>query len=255
MSAKLRPEELKAYFSDGKEFNAADLAFFYDSMGEPDLNKNTLLARIFALKQKGIISSKKRGIFVVGGRPWLQQLSTDEAITLQQKLTEELPHINTAVWDTSRLFRLLEINTTNPYLLAEVDKEATETVFSLLCRWRKDVFLNPDEIILRRYASMHEKPVLVSPLISEAPLEKIGNHTIPSLEKLIVDLQAGELYLKEMVGNPTRNFIKLAFENNIINHSSLQRYASRRGCIKEVEAFLRSLNINLEKTRKPTDNG
>lgn len=246
MDDALKSDLIRQTFANGESFTKEELRALYRKEGEADLNENTLLSRIFGLKKKGVISSYERGRFMVGGRPDLKMLVSSQNHELTAKISSELPHIRFTVWELQSLMSIVGAEPRQNITFVETDKEACESVFEVLKEIRKDLFLKPDEVIISRYATMHENPVFIKPLISEAPLDKVKKTTVPSLEKLCVDLMIEQVYFSEMKGQLYREMLKKFFADNVINHSALRRYASRRGCREEIINMLHGLNITLK---------
>ena len=242
MSDKLKSNELADYFGE-ETFTADDLAAFYASEGEVELNENTLLSRIYNLKQKGILSSVRKGAFVIGGRPFLSHFITEEENEIRNRVSEIFPHIKFVVWNTSALDSIAELTSPQNCTIVETDKEAAESVFEELTTIRKDIFLKPDKIMIERYIPLHENPLIVKPLISEAPLDSVKGLAVPSLEKICVDLLSDSVLFSHWQGSVFRNFITRVFGNNIINKSALSRYARRRSRSAELKAIMKNLNL------------
>ncbi len=246
MSDAIRSDEIPDYFGKDKVFTSSDLKSFYEEAGDKSLNQNTLLSRIYNLKKKGVISSVERGRFVVGGRPDLQAFHDDSLNEIRELAAGQFPHIKIVVWSTNALTKLTGRDSHSHLMtLIETDRDACEALFDELRQFRTDLFLNPDALIIDRYVSMHKQPLVIKPLISEAPLEKIKAGPIPSLEKLIVDLLSDPKYFEPWQGQVLRDLIKKIFTRNIINRSALRRYASRRGRLADLEHILKLQNIDL----------
>ncbi|MCC5934917.1 MAG: hypothetical protein JJU35_11765 [Balneolales bacterium] len=245
MPDTLNDELIRAAFEAQSSFTAEDLRIFFAEHGEPHLNTNTLISRIYLLKKRGVIASCGRGSYTIGARPALQQFLLDEDEPFINIIADKLPHIRFAVWEYSAAAKLANVQIAQNFLFAEADKEACESVFGLIRQSRRDVFLDPDELVLARYASMYERPVIIKPLISEAPLELMKGRTLPSLEKLCVDPLSEPRYFPELKGQAYRTMVKSFFAENVINRNTLRRYAARRGMLPRLEEILHSLNLSL----------
>lgn len=245
MAENINDKLIQSAFAHYPHFTADELHAFYAEQGETDLNKNTLISRIYLLKKRGVLSSCGRGLYRVGGRPLLSHFVLQEKPSFMQLVAEKLPHIRFTVWEYRMIAEAAQTKISQNYLFAEADKEACEPVFELIRTDRKDVFLDPDELVLSRYASMHEKPVIIKPLISEAPLETVQGTTIPALEKLCVDPLSEPHYFPEIRGQAYRNLLKAIFADNVINRNTLRRYAARRGMLPRLEELLHSLNLSI----------
>lgn len=129
------------------------------------------------------------------------------------------------------------------FTIVEIEKVAVEQVFNELNNDFKNVFINPDEIIFERYISTLDNVILVKNLSSETPVLRQKKLTIPTLEKILVDLLTDETLFAAQQGE--LNFIyKSAFNKYDLNESKLKRYAARRNRATEVEKLI---NISLAK--------
>ena len=81
--------------------------------------------------------------------------------------------------------------------------------------------------MIYHYIDLSENVVFIKPLPSESPLQTVQGLTVPTLEKLLVDINVDEdfYYLQ---GSETFYILRNAAEKNVINRSRLLRYARRR---------------------------
>lgn len=243
MPDKLQTELLQSRFGPDDDITAQDLRQLYADAGEPELNENTLLSRIHHLKKKGVLSSRSRGVFVLGGRPDLSAFYDYTNLSLLERIQTSFPHIRTVAWSTKALDTIAEVESGQIMSVIETDKEACESVFDELKTTVPGLFLSPDKVILERYVPVFEHPVIIKPLISEAPVTRIRKIPVPALEKTCVDLLADTALFTHWQGTILRDFFRNVFARNIINRSSLNRYASRRGRQVELKRMMRNLNL------------
>lgn len=80
-------------------------------------------------------------------------------------------------------------------------------------------------------------------LVSEAPLQKVSDVPMPTLEKLLVDIlrDADFFYLQ---GSESEHIFENAFNLYAVNRNRLFRYAGRRKAKEEILSILENLNIN-----------
>jgi hypothetical protein len=242
MSDKLRSSEIATVFSGRQGFSLADIRGFYAEQ-EPGLNENTLLSRVHYLRKKGIISTTGRGRYAVGGKEPFRLPPGDEEVEWYGRISGQLPHIRCCVWSTASLDKFLGVDPSGPVIIAEADRVAVETVFDLLREYTTSLFLAPGRTILERYVPMHANPVIVIPLISEAPLDEYDGVPRPSAEKLIVDLLAEPDLLRRYQGKLMREFITRILRNHQVNHDRLIRYAARRNKKRTIVALFRELSL------------
>jgi len=128
--------------------------------------------------------------------------------------------------------------------LIEVDKESVEAIFYSLREKYSKVFLNPNNSILELYVSKTNDPIIVKPLISEAPLQSIGNINTITLEKILVDLFCDENLFQFYQGREKKILFNEAYTKYTVNKNKLLRYASRRGKKEEIEKMINQINGN-----------
>lgn len=128
--------------------------------------------------------------------------------------------------------------------MIEVDKESVEAIFYSLREKYSKVFLNPNNSILELYVSKTNDPIIVKPLISEAPLQSIGNINTITLEKILVDLFCDENLFQFYQGREKKILFNEAYTKYTVNKNKLLRYASRRGKKEEIEKMINQINGN-----------
>ena len=129
------------------------------------------------------------------------------------------------------------------FTIIEIEKVAAEQVFNELNSQFQHIFINPDDVIFERYISALDNVIIIKNLYSEAPILKQNELSIPTLEKILVDILIDDTLFAAQQSEI--NFIyKSAFNKYDINESKLKRYATRRNREEELEKIL---NITLAK--------
>ena len=124
------------------------------------------------------------------------------------------------------------------YTLLEVDKDAMESVFYELKDEGRDVFLNPSEEVLSKYVIGKKEPILITSLITEAPLQEIGGVKTATLEKVLVDICSNETLFSSQQGAELTRIFETAFEKYTVSETKLMRYARRRNKKEVVERLI-----------------
>ena len=130
----------------------------------------------------------------------------------------------------------------NRIIYAETNRDSTETVFNFLKNEGREAYLRPDKEMIYRYVDMDRRAFFVKNLVSEAPLQKVSDVPMPTLEKLLVDIlrDSDFFYLQ---GSESEHIIENAFNLYAVNRSRLFRYAGRRKVKEELSSILNNLNI------------
>ena len=154
---------------------------------------------------------------------------------IYNKIHKEFPFIDVCVWNTKWLNDLMLHQPFKNYTIIEVEKEAEEQIFNAISEWNKNVYFNPNEEILERYISSNSEEVtIIKNLVTEAPTTKSNKITIPTLEKLLVDIIIDKELFAAQQGE--LDFIyKSAFNKYDINESKMKRYAARRNRGEQIE--------------------
>ena len=209
----------------------------------PSWSDNTINTYLYLLKKKGIINNLSRGIYTLGMIETFNPQINDQLKKIASQIHKTFPFINYCVWNSSWLNDLMRHQPFKNFTIVEVEKVASEQVFNEISYSFSNVFINPDDTFFDRYISTLDQVIIIKNLNSEAPIQRLNDLTIPTLEKILVDIlidihlfaaQQGEL-----------NFIfKSAFDKYDINESKMKRYAVRRNREEELE---RIINIILAK--------
>jgi len=129
------------------------------------------------------------------------------------------------------------------YLVIEVEKETSESVFDSMTDVSKKVFLNPTEEIFTRYISNFNDVIIVKSLISECPTSEYDGVKIASLEKLLVDCIADQ-ELCAAQKDEIHLIFKNARDKYSVNESKLRRYARRRNQVEKIDKLLSKRSAN-----------
>ncbi len=114
------------------------------------------------------------------------------------------------------------------HILVEVEKDAVEPVFFFLKESKYFVFIEPTRELLEKYLPDEKETLIVKPLVTEAPLQKIEGVNTVTLEKVLVDVFCDEVVFAAQQGSEMRNIFNEAISKYVVNENRLFRYANRR---------------------------
>jgi hypothetical protein len=117
-------------------------------------------------------------------------------------------------------------------------------VFQYIKDSNSSTFLEPAEKVMEEYVLPSKSPIIVKPLISEAPVNVQGEITLPSLEKILVDIVSDKDMFYFIQGSEIINIYKNASEKYTINYDRLYRYAKRRNSYDEIKSIFDQINGN-----------
>lgn len=209
----------------------------------PDWSDNTINMYLSKLKKEGIINAPSRGIYELdSNKPFQPNIST----TLKRifnKIKREFPYITFCVWDTVWLNDFMRHQPFKHYVVIEVEKDASESVFTFLAETTKNVFFKPDEEIFDRYIHNQDEVLIVKNMVTESPLVEKDKIVIPALEKLLVDMLI-DTTLFSAQQNEKEFIMRSVMQKYTLNELKMRRYAMRRNREQEIDDLI---NISLAK--------
>ena len=209
----------------------------------PNWAENTINMYLSNLKKKGIINTPSRGIYELPNKiPFEPKISVD-LIEIFKAIKRKFPYITFCIWNNVWLNDFMRHQPFKNYTVVEVEKDASESVFTFLTGTIKNVFFNPDEEIFDRYIHNQDEILIVKNMVSESPMIEKEKIIIPALEKLLVDMLIDRALFSAQQ-NEKEFIMRSAMENVTLNELKMRRYAIRRNREKEIDELL---NINSAK--------
>ena len=238
---KLHIELIKEWFDKDQVFDNKQIVSFYQSFN-PDTKESTVNWRIYTLVQMGVLTRVGRGKFILGNKNNYIPNIPPKLKTLNNNLKKKYPYLDYCLW-TSALFNEFMLHQPGKFfLLVEVEKDATESVFFFLKENKYSVFLEPTKELLNRYVPDEKETWIVKSLVSEAPTQDISGITSPTIEKLLVDLFCDTAILDAQQGAEKDRIFKEVFEIYTVNENKMLRYADRRRKKKGFNEYLNRIS-------------
>lgn len=187
----------------------------------------------------GVLNRIGRGKFKIGEeKNYIPEISS-KVKTIYSKLKKKFPYLKFCIWHTSALNEFMLHQSGNFYVLVELEKEATQSVFYFLKEAKYSVFIDPTNDLLDKYLPPNKDSLIVKPLVTEAPIQKVKGINTTSLEKILVDIFCDDVIFSAQQGSEMRTIFKEAFSKYTINENRMFRYADRRG---KKESFMNYIN-------------
>lgn len=176
----------------------------------------------------GVLNRIGRGKFETGeGKSFMPEISP-KLKSIYSKIKKEFPFLKICIWHTSVLNEFMLHQSGNFYILIEVEKEATQSIFYFLKEANYSVFIDPTNDLLEKYLPTNKDSIIVKPLVTEAPIQSIKGIDTITLEKMLVDIFCDNVIFSAQQGAEMRTIFKEAFSKYTINESRMLRYADRR---------------------------
>ncbi|MEX0986492.1 MAG: DUF6577 family protein [Bacteroidales bacterium] len=221
--------------------NAKDIVKFYRT-DEPELKTTTINWRIYALVQMGVLSRIGRGKFYLGNSKIFIPEISSKLKTINSKLKKEFPFLEYCIWNTSSFNEFMVHQPGRFYILIEVEKDATQSVYFYLKEAKYSVFIDPTKDLIEKYLPDEKETLIVKPLVSEAPVQKIEGLNTTTLEKMLVDVLCDDIILSAQQGFEMRTIFHEAMNKYTVNENRMIRYAARRSKKETLINYLRSVS-------------
>lgn len=204
---------------------AAELLSYLNQTEE--VRKTTLYWYLNKLTSGHRLSRVSRGLYSVSVRKDFIPEVTDDMIAANEILHRELPFSSFCLYKGTEFAPYLHNIATNNVLYVETERDSCESAFNVLKREGYTCYIRPGKEMIYHYINLADNLVFVKPLPSESPLQTVQGLSVPTLEKLLVDINVDEdfFYLQ---GSESFYILRNAAEKNVINRSRLLRYAKRR---------------------------
>ena len=197
-----------------------------------NISDSGLLWHIRKLIKQNQLSRLSRGLYGKQAKSDFMPSLTEDLRNLYADLTRAFPLIYIVVYSGNDINSLQHHLSANNAIYVEVPKGATEAVFHYLADKKIRAYHRPTEDFMSDYVDLAEKSVIVKALTTEAPIKAVDGVMMPTLEKILVDINADpDFYYLQ--GNEAFNIMQNALSLYSINTPKMLRYASRRG-IREI---------------------
>jgi len=238
---KLHIDKLKDNFKDKETFSVNDVVRFY-MKDEPQIKITTVNWRIYNLVQRGILDRIGRGKLALGkGRKYLPEISA-KLKSIYSKLKKEFPFLEICIWNTSSLNEFMVHQPGRFFILIEVEKEATQSVFFFLKTAKYPVLVEPTNEIIEKYLSEDKENIIIKSLVSEAPVQVISGLKTVTIEKMLVDIFCDETVFSAQQGYEKRTIFVEAMNKYSVNENRMLRYADRRRKKESFHDYLNSIS-------------
>ncbi|HQO10442.1 MAG TPA: hypothetical protein PLK90_10205 [Clostridiales bacterium] len=243
MNKRIEKEIIVTFLKNRKSVTNGEIYNLF-SKKEPGIKKSTVNWRIHYLTDMGLISRIGRGIYGLGSEKKFKHGITAHQRRVSKEVAKQFPFIKYCVWDVSVLKEfVLHIFNIN-FLIIEAERDASSSVFQYIKDSNNSTFLDPDERVMEEYVLTAKSPIIVKPLISEAPVNVQGEIKLPSLEKILVDIVSDKDMFYFIQGSEIINIYKSASEKYTINFDRLYRYAKRRNSYDDIKSIFDQINGN-----------
>jgi len=224
------------YAGSRKTFTLCELADYVRS--REDISDSGILWHIKKLIQQNKLSRLSRGLYGTFIKREFTPTLNNELKQLYDDIASEFPLINIVVYLGQDITALQHHISANNAIYVEVTKEASEAVFHYLIDKKIKAYHKPDSDFMCDYVDLAEQCVIVKPLVTESPVRKIDGVCMPTLEKLLVDvnIDADFYYIQGIEASYIMDNARSLYQ---LNTPKMLRYASRRGIKGKMQSYLK----------------
>ena len=234
-------QDIMEYALSQPYFELRELYDYLDKDGNTDITRKTVSWYLTKLVESGKLQRVAHGKYAVGTKQQFIITPTDAQRSLNKELKQKWPYAHFCIYNGNIISPLQHHLSANNITYIETEREAIVAVFNHLRVEGKVAYLRHTRELIYNYIDMSHPSIFVKPLITESPIQECSGILVPTLEKLLVDLQKDKdfFYLQEAEG---MNIFQNALSLYSINESRLLRYASRRGIRKEIKTIIQTIN-------------
>lgn len=204
-----------------------------------DISDPGILWHIRKLISQNKLSRLSRGLYGRFVKKEFTPTLTADLKKLYDDIASEFPLIDIVVYSGQDVTALQHHVSANNALYVEVTKEASVAVFHYLIDKKIRAFHKPDRDFMCDYVDLSERCVIVKPLVTESPVRKIDGVCMPTMEKLLVDIN-GDADFYYIQGLEASYIFDNARSLYLLNSPKMLRYASRRGIKDIMQSYLKN---------------
>lgn len=225
------------YVSEHNEVATADIT---SALGIKATTARQYLSR---MSKYGEIVRLKRDNYSLINKNTFKYQPTKIVYSIFKYISKLLPFNNLCVYDGSIFNSLQHHVFINNAVYIETDRDSVDSVFQLLKARYKNTYRQPDETFMTDYVDLQRQCFIIKTLVTESPLMESDGIKVPSLEKLLVDIQIdADFYF--LRGTESIYLFDNANSFYSINFQRLMRYAKRRGAKDIFDGMIKQLNEN-----------
>ena len=109
----------------------------------------------------GVLARIGRGKFSLGSCKIFIPEINSKLKTINSKLKKGFPYLEICLWNTSSFNEFMVHQPARFYIVVEVEKEATQSVFFFLKEAKYSVFIDPNQDIIEKYLPDEKETLIV----------------------------------------------------------------------------------------------
>jgi hypothetical protein len=209
--------------------------------GDRDVPRSTVRWRLHDMVRRGTLRRLRRGIYTWPDKQEFRLAVADSLASLFYAVQTSLPYVELCAWRSDDVQDLARHYPSWSVPIIEVEKDGEAAVRDVLVGMDQPAVAYEDLPAVARSFPGQEY-IVIKRLVSEAPVTRSYNVTIPRLEKILVDIVRDKNLFGFLEGAETHTIYQSAMNRYHIQLDTLLRYASRRGVKDDVVTILAQIN-------------
>lgn len=173
-------------------------------------------------------------------KPIFRTNPDDAARKLFNSLKNSFPFTEISIWNTEAILPLMHDIPNFNLTIVGAERRSTGSVADALENLTDRLVLRDAEKDILSRLGPGRDLVVVTPQVSQAPVEVENGVTCPALEKILVDILCDNA-LHALTGSESYAIYAAAFDRYSVNRKTLLRYAGRRNRTEEVNNILKEI--------------
>jgi len=213
---------------------------------DPEISDSALTWRIHDLVTRKVIEQVKLGIYTVSNKELYKPTLSREFVRLSKIVVKEYSELEYCIWSTEWFNDFTRHQLGTFIFVIEVEKDFMEEVFNMYSEFQKyRVYFDPKKDIMERYV-VSENSIVIKPLITRSPKQKITTDGkpfdeiyIPTLEKILIDVFSDTVLFYSIQGKEMDTLFENALKRYQVNFTKLISYARRRNKKDQITSYLK----------------
>lgn len=181
------------------------------------------------MKNRKVIASIKKGLFTFSLKPVFKPDIDEAGRKISSKIEKQFPDLRYCIWSTKIVHEFMLHIPGKFITILQVERDALEPVYRFLKEEKfRNVYIEPEEKEIERYLYETETAIVLQPLVSKSPTQKVKKVETTTLEKLIVDLNCDKKLFAAYQGDEFFHIINNAYKRYAVDFTKLLYYAKRR---------------------------
>lgn len=212
------------------------VALLREEFHSPESSSLTLISR---LQREGRIA-KEGSVLLPGSgfKPVFHIVPDEKTRALFSQLKSVLPFSQISIWHTDAILPLMHDIPNFSLTIVGAERLALSSVSDALENLTDSLVLPDSEKTLLSRLAPGRELVVVTPQVSQAPVEVSEGVIVPALEKVLVDILCDNA-LHALTGSEAYAIYAAAVSRYAVSRKTLLRYAGRRNRTQEVNAILK----------------